>query len=71
MQVLIHTLWFLGDDDIELMSLPPQLKEKFVRLQTENRMLSKKLNEAGDAGTLQSTLDDAQSRINELESENR
>ena len=53
------------------MSLPPQLKEKFIRLQAEYRMLNKKLNEGGDGITLQSSLEDAQSRISELESENR
>lgn len=66
-----HLLLFAGDDDLELLSLPPQLKEKFVRLQTENRVLNKKLSEAGDSTTLQSSLEDAQSRVNELESEGR
>lgn len=66
-----HFLLFAGDDDLELLSLPPQLKEKFVRLQTENRVLNKKLSEAGDSTTLQSSLEDAQSRVNELESEGR
>jgi len=36
---LCHTS--AGDDDLELLSLPPALKEKYIRLQTENRMLNK------------------------------
>ncbi|XP_067947816.1 protein Hook homolog 3-like isoform X2 [Watersipora subatra] len=60
-----------SDDDLELLSLPPALKEKYVRLQTENRMLNKKLSDSGDTAAIQSMLDDAQSRVNELETDGR
>lgn len=69
--ILIYLYLRVGDDDLELLSLPPQLKEKYIRLQTENRLLNKKISEGGDRSALQSSLDDAQSRINDLESENR
>lgn len=61
----------VGDDDLELLSLPPALKEKYVRLQTENRMLNKKLKDSEDNTATQSMLEDAQSRVNELESDAR
>jgi len=66
---LCHTS--AGDDDLELLSLPPALKEKYIRLQTENRMLNKKILEGGDNSQVQSMLEDAQSRVNELESDSR
>ena len=56
---------------MELLSLPLTIKEKYLRLQTENRMLNKKLTELGDTTPLQSLLEDAQSRVNELESDSR
>lgn len=57
---------------MELLSLPPALKEKYIRLQTENKMLNKKLSEGGGDNTaIQSLLEDAQSRVNELESDSR
>ena len=61
----------LGDDDLELLSLPPALKEKYIRLQTENKMLKTKMGEAGDNSTMQSMLEDSQSRVQELETESR
>ena len=60
-----------GEDDLELLSLPPALKEKYIRLQTENRMLNKKLKDSEQNTATESMLEDAQSRVNELESEAR
>ena len=56
---------------MELLSLPPALKEKYIRLQTENRMLNKKLKDSEQNTATESMLEDAQSRVNELESEAR
>ncbi|XP_053395415.1 protein Hook homolog 3-like isoform X3 [Mercenaria mercenaria] len=67
-----------GDDlsttsQMEMLSLPPEVKEKILRLEHENKML--KLKSSGDSDeqsqVLQTMLDDANSRKNELETEIR
>ena len=64
----------LGESgSLELMTLPPEVKEMFMRLQHENKLLklehSEKQDQEGEL--VQSMLDDANARKNELESENR
>lgn len=58
---------------LEMLSLPPEVKEKMLRLEHENKML--KLRSSDDdsvpAPMLQSMLDDANARKNELETELR
>ncbi|XP_022087313.1 protein Hook homolog 3-like isoform X2 [Acanthaster planci] len=53
--------------------MPSEIREKIIRLQHENKMLKLKQGETTDEKTqlLQSLLDDADARKNELESENR
>nr|ARR97151.1 protein Hook-like protein 3-like [Haliotis discus discus] len=58
---------------MEMLSIPPEIKEKLLRLEHENRMLT-----MGSAGTqdeqtqlIQTMLDDANARKNELETEVR
>ncbi|XP_060560473.1 protein Hook homolog 3-like isoform X3 [Ruditapes philippinarum] len=67
-----------GDDlsatsQMEMLSLPPEIKEKILRLEHENKML--KLKSSGDndeqSQVIQTMLDDANSRKNELETEIR
>ncbi|GFS69941.1 protein Hook homolog [Trichonephila clavipes] len=62
----------IGDSEL-LDAVPPEIREKLIRLQHENKML--KINEGATLDkqlTLtQSMLDDAKSRINELETDNR
>ncbi|XP_069127500.1 protein Hook homolog 3-like isoform X2 [Argopecten irradians] len=58
---------------LEMLSLPPEVKEKLLRLEHENKIL--KLRTSNDeneqAPMLQSMLDDANARKNELETELR
>ncbi|XP_060072280.1 protein Hook homolog 3-like isoform X1 [Ylistrum balloti] len=58
---------------LEMLSLPPEVKEKMLRLEHENKIL--KLRTSNDdseqAPMLQSMLDDANARKNELETELR
>lgn len=58
---------------IELLSVPPEIKEQLLRLEHENKML--KMTTSGaqsqESLVLQSHLDDANSRKNELETEVR
>ncbi|CAM1328487.1 HOOK3 (predicted) [Pycnogonum litorale] len=60
-------------DSEMLEAIPPQIKEKLIRLQHENKML--RLKQSGDdeqeIQMLRNVLDDAKSRQNELETENR
>ncbi|XP_052774694.1 protein Hook homolog 3-like isoform X3 [Mya arenaria] len=62
-----------ASSQMEMLSLPPEIKEKILRLEHENKML--RLQERGDGGeqtqVLQTMLDDANSRKNELETEIR
>ncbi|GIX86557.1 protein Hook homolog 3 [Caerostris extrusa] len=62
----------IGDSEL-LDAVPPEIREKLIRLQHENKML--KINEGATVDkqlTLtRSMLDDAKSRINELETDNR
>ncbi|XP_071485069.1 protein Hook homolog 3-like [Diadema antillarum] len=53
--------------------LPPEIREKLIRLQHENKMLKMKQGETADEQTqlLQSLLEDANARKSDLESENR
>lgn len=53
--------------------LSPEMREKMIRLQHENKMLQMKLGENSDEKVqlLQSLLDDANARVNGLESEAR
>lgn len=69
--IQLNSCFVLGEDDLELLSLPPALKEKYIRLQTENRMLNKKLKDTENNTATESLLEDAQSRVNELESDAR
>eukprot|EP00105_Crassostrea_gigas_P024105 XP_011444240.1 PREDICTED: protein Hook homolog 3 isoform X1 [Crassostrea gigas] len=58
---------------VEMLSLPPEIKEKMLRLEHENKMLRMKSSGSEEEGShvLQSMLDDANSRKNELETELR
>ncbi|XP_048759175.2 protein Hook homolog 3-like isoform X2 [Ostrea edulis] len=58
---------------VEMLSLPPEIKEKILRLEHENKMLRLKGSGSEEEGSqvLQSMLDDANSRKNELETELR
>ncbi|XP_071148505.1 protein Hook homolog 3-like isoform X3 [Mytilus edulis] len=59
---------------VEMLSLPPDIKEKILRLEHENKMLKLRSNstDGGDNDqVLQSMLDDTNSRKNELETELR
>ena len=58
---------------VEMLSLPPDIKEKVLRLEHENKMLKLKSSstEGDDSQVLQSMLDDTNSRKNELETELR
>uniref|UniRef100_K7G533 Hook microtubule tethering protein 3 n=1 Tax=Pelodiscus sinensis TaxID=13735 RepID=K7G533_PELSI len=62
-----------SSDSLAAEIVTPEIKEKLIRLQHENKML--KLNQEGSdnekIALLQSLLDDANLRKNELESENR
>ncbi|XP_035212323.1 protein Hook homolog 3-like, partial [Stegodyphus dumicola] len=62
----------MGDSEL-LDAVPPEIREKLIRLQHENKIL--KLNEGTTVDKqltlIQSMLDDARSRINELETDNR
>ncbi|CAL1281625.1 unnamed protein product [Larinioides sclopetarius] len=62
----------IGDSEL-LDAVPPEIREKLIRLQHENKML--KINEGAtidkQLALTQSMLDDAKSRINELETDNR
>ncbi|KAL5021996.1 hypothetical protein ScPMuIL_001151 [Solemya velum] len=60
-------------DGIDFISLPPEVRERFLRLQHENKMLKLKMGGTDDEPTqvLQSMLDDANSRNNELLTELR
>lgn len=62
----------LADSDL-LDNVPPEIRERLIRLTHENKML--KLNEGTSVNKqltlLQSMLDDASSRVNELETDNR
>ncbi|XP_041475501.1 protein Hook homolog 3-like isoform X2 [Lytechinus variegatus] len=53
--------------------LPPEVREKMIRLQHENKMLKMKQGETADEQTqlLQSLLEDSNARKSDLESENR
>ncbi|XP_067122723.1 protein Hook homolog 3 isoform X2 [Centruroides vittatus] len=56
-----------------LESVPPEIKEKLIRLQHENKILKLKLDSNDDqqVAVLQSMLDDSRLRQSELETENR
>nr|XP_022318582.1 protein Hook homolog 3-like [Crassostrea virginica] len=58
---------------VEMLSLPPEIKEKMLRLEHENKMLRMRNSGSEEEGShvLQSMLDDANSRKNELETEIR
>ncbi|XP_021350901.1 protein Hook homolog 3-like isoform X2 [Mizuhopecten yessoensis] len=58
---------------LEMLSLPPEVKEKLLRLEHENKMLKLRTSEdnSEQAPMLQSMLDDANARKNELETELR
>ncbi|KFM58220.1 Protein Hook-like protein, partial [Stegodyphus mimosarum] len=62
----------MGDSEL-LDAVPPEIREKLIRLQHENKIL--KLNEGTTVDKqltlIQSMLDDARSRVNELETDNR
>ncbi|XP_015904868.1 protein Hook homolog 3 isoform X2 [Parasteatoda tepidariorum] len=62
----------ISDNEL-LDAVPPEIREKLIRLQHENKML--KINEGATVDKqltiVQSLLDDARSRINELETDNR
>ncbi|XP_030852257.1 protein Hook homolog 3 isoform X3 [Strongylocentrotus purpuratus] len=62
----------LGSSGLTAM-LPPEVREKMIRLQHENKMLKMKQGETADEQTqlLQSLLEDSNARKNDLESENR
>lgn len=62
-----------GSPSFEMMNCPPEIKEKIIRLQHENKMLklSKSGSEDEDTQVIKSMLDDANSRSNELQTENR
>ncbi|XP_076353486.1 hook microtubule tethering protein isoform X1 [Tachypleus tridentatus] len=61
-----------SDTDM-LESVPPEIREKLIRLQHENKMLKLKQNGSDEEQTalLKTLLDDAKARQNELETENR
>ncbi|KAK3090840.1 hypothetical protein FSP39_015087 [Pinctada imbricata] len=58
---------------LELLSMPPEIKEKLLRLEHENKMLKLKSGKSEDdqSQVLESMLDDVSSRKNELETELR
>ncbi|XP_054720909.1 protein Hook homolog 3-like [Uloborus diversus] len=62
----------MGDSEL-LDAVPPEIREKLIRLQHENKIL--KINEGATVDKqltlVQSMLDDAKCRINELETDNR
>lgn len=62
----------MGDSEL-LDAVPPEIRERLIRLQHENKIL--KINEGATVDKqltlVQSMLDDARSRINELETDNR
>lgn len=62
-----------ASSQMELLSLPPEVRERILRLEHENKML--KLKSSGDSDEqsqlLQNMLDDSNSRKNELETEIR
>ncbi|XP_028827644.1 protein Hook homolog 3 isoform X2 [Denticeps clupeoides] len=62
-----------GSDSLAAEIITPEIRERLIRLQHENKML--KLNQEGSdneqIALLQSLLEDANSRKNELETENR
>ncbi|XP_074642700.1 protein Hook homolog 3-like isoform X2 [Tubulanus polymorphus] len=59
--------------NFELMNIPPEVREKLIRLQHENQMLklSKSTADEEDVQLVKSMLEDVQSRNSEIESENR
>ncbi|XP_013415210.1 protein Hook homolog 3 isoform X2 [Lingula anatina] len=58
---------------LDMLSVPPEIKEKLIRLQHENKMLklSKEGSEDENAQLVTSMLEDTKARNNELETENR
>ncbi|XP_064625842.1 protein Hook homolog 3-like [Lineus longissimus] len=61
--------------NMEMMSIPPEIRERLIRLQHENKMFKAQMTNSDtdneDSQMLKSLLDDSNARKSELESENR
>lgn len=63
----------MADESAEDLSLPPEVRQRLVRLQHENRLLRSRLEDShtADSQALQQLIDDQKARVNELEAQNR